>query len=277
MLSVFDILGMISAISNSAALSARFGFNRNLAGLNNALLRLSTGRRINSGKDDPAGLIASEQLAAELEALEAESASLRRVDANANISDGHASQLSGLYGELNGLLVKSANAAGTSDAEIAANQLEIDNIVGSIQRMTGETVSSLEGINIPNGGNAEVEALLTGASTSVASLASGGANDLASGNLETAQTAVKAAIYDVASARGKIGAYQKYTVESLYNSKQIAIENLAASKSQIVDTDYAVETSTLMQFRILAAASVNVLKIAQHQSQNVLNLLSTDR
>jgi flagellin len=265
---------MISAVTNTGTLSAQQGFNRNLLELANVLQRLSTGRRINAGKDDPAGLIASEQLASEIEALEAASASLSRADANANIADGNIGQLLGLMGELNGLVVQGANTAGMSDAERDAIQLQIDSTVDSIQRITGEAVSSLYGFNLPDNGNAEVAALLNGASAGALSVASGGANSLASGNYEAAQSAIESALLDVATARGEIGAFQKNTLEPLYNAKQIAIENLSESKSRIVDTDYAVETSKLARSQILTQASVNILKIAQDQAKQVLNLLA---
>ncbi|MCH7925340.1 MAG: flagellin, partial [Planctomycetes bacterium] len=64
---------MISPISNVRTLSALHQLNRNQNFLFETMKRLATGRRINSGKDDPAGLISSERLAAEIRALEAES------------------------------------------------------------------------------------------------------------------------------------------------------------------------------------------------------------
>ena len=265
---------MISAVSNSAVLSARFALNRNQAAQNGVLQRLATGKKINSGKDGPAALICAERLAAEIKALEAESESLRRMDANAAIADGRTQQLSSLMSDLNGLVVASANQAGMSDAEIAANQLQIDSIVSSIQRITGESVSSLEGIDLPDGGNAELEGLLNGAAAAVASLASGGANSLSSGNFEAAQQAIKGAIQDVATVRGTIGAYQKNTLEPRLNSNQVAIENLMDSKSRISDTDFALETSNLSRLNVLTATSAKVLKIAQQQSERVLSLLA---
>jgi len=265
---------MISAITNTNALSAQNGLAKNLLQLNNALQRLSTGRRINSGKDDPAGLIASEQLASEIAALEAASEGLSRADANANISDGYTGQISGMMSELNGLVVQGSNTAGMSDAERDAIQMQIDTTVDSIQRITGQSVSSLDGFTMPDNGNADVAALLNGALAGAQSVASGGANSLASGNFSAAQAAISSAVTDVATARGEIGAYQKNALQSAYNANQIAIENLSASKSRIVDTDYAVETSNLMRSNILTKASINVLKIANNQTKSILNLLA---
>lgn len=265
---------MITPLHNSGVLSARFALQRSQGELDNVFKRLSTGKRINSGKDDPAGLIAAERLAMELKALEAESRALSRQDANANITDGHMSQLSSMMSELNGLVVASANTAGMSDAEIQANQMQIDSLASSIQRFTGDAVKSLDGVDLPDGGNAEVAALLNGASAAVASLVSGGSNSLASGNFEAAQAAIKGAISDMATARGTVGAYQKNTIGPRLNANQVAFENLAESKSRILDADFAVETSNLSRLKILTTSGMKVLKIAQQQSERVLGLLS---
>ncbi|UCE58957.1 MAG: hypothetical protein JSU63_16130 [Phycisphaerales bacterium] len=264
---------MILAISNSAVLSARNALTRNQTQQGRVLQRLATGKKINAGRDDPAGLISSEQLAAEIRALEAETKSLSRVHSNATIVDGNVGQVSEMLGDINALVVASANQAGMSDEEIAANQMQIDSAVAGIERVTGQSISSLEGINIPNGGNAAVEAKLNSALAAVSSLKTGGANSLTSGNFEDAQTAIRGAITDVAVSRGVVGAYQKYTVESRINSNNVTIENLTASRSRIVDTDYAVETSNLIRSEILTTANIKTLKIAGQQGAHVLALL----
>ncbi len=262
------------SITNTSVLGAQRALHRNQAGLFRATNRLATGRRINSGADDPAGLIASERLAASIKSLEAETRSLERANSFANISEGHTSQISSMMNELNGLVVASANQAGMTDAEVAANQMQIDSIVTSIERVRGDAVASLDGFNMPDGGNAEVEALISGAASGVSSLRSGGANDLASGNYDAAQAAIQSGISDVASARGRIGGYQRYTVEPNIRSNQVAHENITASRSRIADTDFAVETSNATRFSILSEMSVHVLKIAQQQGNAILSLLS---
>ncbi len=265
---------MIASLPNSSVLLARFALDRSRNDLNATLQRLATGRKINSGRDDPAGLISSEHISAELRALEAETRALQRQDSNARIAEGHTSQLSTLLGELNGLVVASANTAGLSDAEVQANQTQIDSIISSIGRVSGDAASSLQGINVPDGGSAEIEGLISGVQTAVSSITSGGTNDLASGNLEAAQAAVKSAIADVATARGQIGSFQKYTVQTRLNSNMVAIENLSESRSRIADADYAVEMSNLTRSQILTTSGIKVLKIAQQQPRSVLALLS---
>ncbi len=255
-------------------MTARFGLNRNQNDLNRSLRNLSTGRKINSGKDGPAALIAAERLSAEIKALEAESRTIERLNSNATVTDGHTAQLSSLMGELKGLVVSSANSGAMSDGEIAANQLQIDSIVSSIERITGGAISSLDRVNLPDGGNAAVESQLAAARTSVQSLKSGAANSLSSGNFEAALNAIDSAQTGVNTARGTVGAYQKNTLQPQLRSNEVAVINLTESRSRIVDTDFAVETSNLARAKTLSAASIKVLKIAQDQAGSILDLLA---
>lgn len=264
---------MIASVSNNT-LTQQTWLRKNSEEQDGVLQRLATGRRINAGSDDPAGLIAATDLDAAISALEAESRSLERVNANANVVDGQAAQLSSMMGELQSLEVASANTAGLSDAEIAANQMEIDNLSASIQRFAQDAISSLDGISLPDGGNEQLADQLRSAASAVATLTSGGANSLASGDYDAIQTAIDDATTAVAEARGTIGAYQKYDVESRLDSLASEREALTAAHSQIMDADYAEETSNLARSKILTAASVKVLKIANQNAANVLDLLS---
>ena len=265
---------MLSRISTSGTLPAQHQLNRNQRLLFEVMQRLATGRRINSGRDDPAGLIASERLAAEIRSLEAESRAIQRADAHVNIAEGRASQLSALFQDMEALVVSSANQAGMSDAEIAANQMQMDNIANNIQRFSNDAIDSLSGFSLPDGGNAELEALYNGAQAAAASVRSGGTNGLSTGNFEAAQTAVRAAGVDIAMARGRLGTFQKDSLRPQLRSNQIAYENLSESRSRIADADYAVETSNLTRATILVQAGVMTLRIAQQQARTVLQLLS---
>lgn len=113
------------------------GSNNRTLGM--SLERLSTGLRINRGKDDPAGLIASENLRAEKSALTAAIGNSERADQVVNIAEGGLQEVSSLLTELQGLLTTSANAAGLSASEKEANQLQIDSILQTIDRVAGAT------------------------------------------------------------------------------------------------------------------------------------------
>ena len=99
------------------------------------------------------------------------------------------------------------------------------------------------------------------------------ANDLAKKNFATAQRIVRAAINEVASLRGRLGAFQKDTLSTTINSLQIARENVTAAESAIRDADFALETSNLTRAQILVSSSTSVLQLANAQPQNALSLL----
>jgi flagellin len=127
---------------------------------------------------------------------------------------------------------------------------------------------------LPDGGNEQLADQLRAAAASVAALTSGGANSLSSGNLEAAQTIVDEATGTFAEARGTIGAYQKYELETRQNSLAVERENLMAAHSAIADADFAEEMSNLSRQRVLTAASAQVLRISNQNAQTVLNLLA---
>jgi flagellin len=135
--------------TNVQSLIAQRVLGQNNKQLNTALERLSTGLRINRGKDDPAGLIASENLKAEITSLNAAVSNADRADQVVNIAEGGLQEVSGLLEELQGLLVSSANTAGLSTAEKEANQSQIDSILGTIDRLASST--NFQGIKLLNG------------------------------------------------------------------------------------------------------------------------------
>lgn len=123
------------------------GLNNN--SLNSALERLATGLKINRGKDDPAGLIASENLRSDFKAINTAIGNAERADQVANIAEGGLQEVSGLLTELQGLLTASASKAGLASSERKANQLQIDSILQTIDRIASST--SFQGIKLLNG------------------------------------------------------------------------------------------------------------------------------
>lgn len=107
--------------------------------LNTSLQRLSTGLRINTGKDDPAGLIASELLRAEKIALGAALTNISRANNVIATAEGGLDEVNKLLTELEDLVDRSANEAALSNDELEANQLQIDAILSSINRIAGST------------------------------------------------------------------------------------------------------------------------------------------
>ena len=107
----------------------------------------------------------------------------------------------------------------------------------------------------------------------LSTLASGGANNLSSGNLVQAQKIVDKAVKQVSQLRGRLGAFQKFTIGSTVNSLGVAYENASAAESAIRDTDFAEETAKLTRSQILVSAATTVLAQANASPQAALNLL----
>ncbi len=118
-------------------------------GLTKSLERLSTGLRINRGADDPAGLIASESLRSQQASISAAIGNAERADQVANVAEGGLQEVNALLLEVQSLVGQSANDAGVSDDEKKANQLQIDSIVQTIDRIAQTT--SFQGTKLLNG------------------------------------------------------------------------------------------------------------------------------
>lgn len=132
----------------SSLLSQRILGHQNKT-LTTSLERLSTGLRINRGADDPAGLIASENLRSEKASITAAIGNAERADQVVNIAEGGLQEINNLLLEVQGLVGQSANDAGLSTEEKEANQLQIDSILQTIDRIAAST--SFQGSKLLNG------------------------------------------------------------------------------------------------------------------------------
>ena len=130
---------MSRIVTNVQSLVAQRVLGAQNRALNQALTRLSTGLRINSGGDDPAGLIASESLRAEKVAIGAAIDNARRADNVLAVAEGGLLEVNRLLLDLEDLIDRSASEAGLSQAEVDANQSQIDAILQSIDRIANTT------------------------------------------------------------------------------------------------------------------------------------------
>ena len=217
--------------------------------------KLATGQRINAGRDDPAGLIASENLEAQLAALEAETRAMDRNDAVARTADAALAEVGDMLVEREGLEVAMANTGAMSDAERAAIQLEMDSIDQATDRMVrsaefaGVRLFSGE-VTIPSSGGDGLDLpQLTGS---------------AGGSMTAGE---------IASLRGEIGSFQKNTIDARRASAQEEIVNVSAANSMIRDTDYARETANYARLRTLSDSTGAVLGMANQWNQRAASLL----
>lgn len=125
--------------TNVPSLIGRNNLNRANASLSQALTRLSTGMRINTGKDDPAGLIASENLRSDITSIKKAIGNTDRANQVIATADSALGQVSSLLNDIRGLVTESANVGALSDAQIAANQLQVDSSLEALNRIAQTT------------------------------------------------------------------------------------------------------------------------------------------
>ena len=135
--------------TNVASLTAQVDLNHSRTQLNQALQRLSTGLRINSGADDPAGLIASEGLKSEISGINQAISNSTQATNVISTADAALSQVSSLLLTIKGLVVQSANTGALSPDQLSADQLQVDSAVQSITRISNTT--TFAGLNLLNG------------------------------------------------------------------------------------------------------------------------------
>ena len=135
--------------TNVPSLIAQRVLGRNNAQLNQSLQRLSTGLKINSGADNPAGLIASENLRAEKVGISTAIDNAERASNIIGTAEGGLNEVSSLLTELQNLIGQAANKGGMSAEEIAADQLQVDSILSTINRIAQST--AFQGTKLLNG------------------------------------------------------------------------------------------------------------------------------
>lgn len=130
---------MALTISNTNTLTLLNTLTRNSAAQSATMTSLTTGKRINSGADDPAGLIAVSGLNAELTAVNASITNNQRTDSMLTVADGAIGEISSLLGKIEQLVVSSTSDATITDGEIFANQAQIDDALTAINRIVDTT------------------------------------------------------------------------------------------------------------------------------------------
>jgi len=130
---------MAITVNNINAMQLLHILNRTSEAQNTTFTQMSTGSRINRGKDDPAGLIAMRGLETELRAVEASISNNERTDAMLNVADKALGEVASLINEIKELAIASANEDGISASELAANQSQVDEALKAIDQIISTT------------------------------------------------------------------------------------------------------------------------------------------
>ncbi|MFO1076112.1 MAG: flagellin [Planctomycetota bacterium] len=268
--------------TNIPALTAQ----RNLAAVTDRLAatmrRLSTGLRINSAADDPAGLAMSERLRAQVRSIDQARRNAQDGISLAQTGEGALNEVSSMLTRLRELAVQSANGT-LSSQDRSTLQDEFSSLVSEIDRIAQST--EFNGIRLLDGSTTTVT-FQVGAGTSASDgisvqLSAALSSDLGLGTADIgtlpdvsfAINAVDGAINSVAALRGRLGAVQSRLG---YASDYLGIqsENLAAADSRIRDADTAFEAAQLAKLQILQQASIAVLAQANSQPNLALRLIT---
>ncbi len=263
--------------TNSAALRAINGSRMAEKALSTAMERLSTGKRINSAKDDAAGLAIASSMTSQIRGM-------GQAVRNANDGISLAQTAEGALGEVTNMLqrvrelsVQSASGTYSDDdranlqAEVTQLGAQIDNIISNT-KFNGNVVfgSSDVTFTIQTGSASTdtVDLVVTGLDVSAAS----GSDISTSSGATTALDDVDTALKAVATTRASLGAAQS-RLESTVNNLTSQVTNLSDARSRIEDTDYSVETANLARAQILNQASTAMVAQANQSQQGVLQLL----
>lgn len=267
-------------VSSLNATRQLFTSNNNLS---TAFERLSSGLRINSAKDDAAGLQISNRLSTQILGLDQ---AVRNANDGISLSqtiEGALAETTSALQRIRVLAVQSQNGINSS-ADRVALQKEVTALKNEMSRIA--STSQFGGVNVLDGlfSSSFLVGANAGQTISVNVQRSGGygASGLRVANtsvLSEAQasatlTAASEAISIVDAQRADLGAIQNRFQSTIRNLANIS-ENVSAARSRIRDTDFAVETANLTRFQIIQQASITVLGQANQRPQAALQLLQS--
>ncbi|MBS0505007.1 MAG: flagellin FliC [Proteobacteria bacterium] len=271
--------------TNSAALRAQNGSRMAEASLQSAMERLSTGKRINSAKDDAAGLAISSTMTASIRGM---SQAIRNANDGisfAQTAEGALAEVSNMLQRIRELAVQSSSGTYSDNdrtnlnTEVTELKSQITNILATTEfngtrifnsAASGTTYTAQAGsVSIQVGANNGDSINLT--FTSLSDLASGTAVDTKA-NAQTALTNVDTTLKAVNTTRASLGAGQS-RLSSVVNNLSQNVTNLSDARSRIEDTDFSAETTNLAKAQILTQAATAMLAQANQSQQNVLSLL----
>lgn len=263
--------------SNISALRASNASNAADKMLGSAMERLSTGKRINSAKDDAAGLAIATSMTSQVRGMNQAIRNANDGMSLAQTAEGALGEVTNMLQRIRELAVQSASGTYSTEdrtnlqTEVAELGAQIDDIIANT-KFNDVTVFGAADvtITIQTGSEAtdQVDLVISGLDVSAAS-----ASDIStSAGATTALGDVDTALDAVGTTRASLGAGQS-RLESVVNNLTNNVTNLSEARSRIEDADYSSESTKLAKAQILSQASTAMLAQANQSQQNVLSLL----
>ena len=288
--------------TNLGALNAQRSLTKSGLSLSSSMERLSSGMRINSAKDDAAGLAISDRMTSQ---IRGQTVAIRNANdgiSMAQTAEAAMGSITDTLQRMRDLGVQAANTGGVSSADRQKMQAEFKQLGFEIKRIIDNTTfndkkilaGSLQNANFQVGAGTSTDAgnqisitvstfgaisglsKLFGSTTGGLGVQGGTALSIGSGAGSTAVRSaidnIDIAIKNVNKHRATLGAVQNRFTTTISNL-QSSIENQSAARSRIMDADFAVETANLSRNQILQQAGTAMLAQANQSGQGVLSLL----
>ncbi|BBN81082.1 flagellin [Pseudoalteromonas sp. A25] len=296
--------------TNVSSLNAQRQLSKSGNTLDEAFQRLSSGMRINSAKDDAAGMQISNRLTGQINGLTQGNRNANDGISLAQTAEGALDEMTGMYQRIRTLAAQAANGSNTQSDRAALqlearqlgeemNRISADTTFGGTNLLDGsyssefqvgadanQTISlTMTAIEAATGGSISVNSFavsdLAAAASNVSGVSAGADTAFASasglsftsvGEAQDVLAAVDAMIGAIDAKRAQLGAVQNRFSSTIRNQTNI-IENVSSARSRIQDADFATETAKLTKAQILQQASSSILSQANQRPQTALSLL----
>ena len=270
--------------TNLMSLNAQRNLTTTQSALATSIQRLSTGLRVNSAKDDAAGLAIAERMNAQVRGMNVGIRNANDAISLSQTAESALGKVSDMAQRMRELAVQSANGTNT-----AADRLNLD---AEFQQLGEEITRTLAGTKFNGlailGGDAGTLNFQVGAGTTAATdqiaitttdlTADAGVTAVTGGAITdeatsaTAMTNIDTLLTTINTQRASFGAAQN-RFEAAIATQQVAVENQTAARSRIMDADFAAETASLTRAQVLQQAGTAMLSQANSIPNNVLSLL----
>ncbi|MFD1787460.1 flagellin [Sphingomonas floccifaciens] len=268
--------------TNLGSLRAANASTRANQALSQSMERLSTGKRINSAKDDAAGLAIATSMTSQIRGMSQAVRNSNDGISMAQTAEGALDEVGNMLQRIRELAVQSSSQTyGTSDrtnlnTEVTQLKEQITSILTNTEfngvKLFDGNAGSSGTVAVQVGADANTTVNLTFAATTLTSLGVSATAVDSSANAQTAIGTVDTALETISSKRANLGASQS-RLQSVVNNLTTTMTNLSDARSRIEDADYSAETAALAKAQILSQASTAMLSQANQSQQSVLQLL----
>ncbi|WP_046061347.1 flagellin N-terminal helical domain-containing protein [Methylotuvimicrobium alcaliphilum] len=271
--------------TNTASINSQRMLNKTNEGLQTSMERLSSGLRVNSAKDDAAGLAIANRMTSQIRGMTVATRNANDGISMAQTAEAGMGVLTETLQRMRDLAVQAANDGAVSEddreklhAEFQQLNQELTRIVENTE-FNGKKILDGDlsgGVNFQVGANVDannqISVTVTGLKITLTSVTGAVITGTDASNALNAISAIDNAIKSIDTSRAELGAIQNRFTTTIANL-QSSIENQSAARSRIIDADFAAETAALSRNQILQQAGTAMLAQANQSKQSVLQLL----